>query len=115
MLLGLVAVTLVLWLEPLRSHRLDAAPTGARAAVEDGRLHPEFLRVAVDGCVAIANLDAAGYEIAHADPPGRLEGDAVGRFCFPEPGVHRLPIDGRPFHGGFVIVDPQAGASGEDA
>jgi hypothetical protein len=113
-LLGALTLVLVMWLAPTRPHRLPATPAGAAAAIEDGRLHPEFVRVDTGGAVTLANLDDRSYEIAHADDPDRIEAGSSRRFVFSEPGVHRLPIDGRPFRGGFVIVDDTDAAHGQE-
>jgi hypothetical protein len=81
---ALVAV-LALWQHPW------SAGTTAKAAtsVVGGRFSPAWLRVPVGGCVDIG--DGAGGQ----------------HRCFDEAGVHRIRLDGRPYSGGFVIVDPE--------
>lgn len=76
---GLVAV-LAVW------HRPFSAGSGEAATSFVGsRFSPAWVRVPVGGCAAI-----------NGEPR-----------CFEEEGVHRLKVDGRPYSGGFVIVDPE--------
>ena len=82
-LAGLVAV-LALWHQPLAPGRSDAATTVVR-----GHFSPAWVRVPVGGCIDIED----GADIQHR--------------CFDQAGVHRLQVDGRPYSGGFVIVDPE--------
>jgi len=108
-LLGGIGALLFVWHQPLDSHRLDDTPAGAEAAVMDGRLNPEYLRLAEGGCATVANLDDVAYEVDEADGSPTLAARDLVEACFADArsGVHRLRIDDRPFHGGFVIVDPQ--------
>jgi hypothetical protein len=93
----LLLAVLVVW------HRPFAVPdSGARARVVDGRLRPEWLRVAPGGCAAIHNDDPVAYAVrGTALPPG-----ATTTVCFPDEGVHRIKLTGEPYSGGFAIVDP---------
>jgi len=80
---GLVAV-LAVWHQPLSPGRAAAA-----TSLVGGRFSPAWLRVPVGGCIDIA--EGAGSE----------------HRCFEEAGVHRIRLDGRPYSGGFVIVDSE--------
>lgn len=82
--LGAVLGALLLWHQPFA-----ASGAGATAAVVDGRFSPQWLRVPVGGCAVIRR------------PDGPAE-----RRCFAKGGIHRVRLDGRPYSGGFVIVDP---------
>ena len=81
---ALVAV-LALWHHPWSGSNAGVAATSVVA----GRFSPAWVRVPVGGCIDIA--DGAGGQ----------------RRCFEVAGVHRLKLDGRPYSGGFVIVDPE--------
>lgn len=94
------------WLQPLRTHDADDLPARAAVAIERGRLHPEFLRVGPGGCATVANLDSVRYQTGEALGAPWIEPGELQSVCFERRGVHRLPVDGEPFHGGFVIVDP---------
>jgi hypothetical protein len=82
-LAGLVAV-LALWHQPLAPGRPEAAMSVVR-----GRFSPAWVRVPVGGCIDIED----GSDVEHR--------------CFERAGVQRILIDGRPYSGGFVIVDPE--------
>jgi hypothetical protein len=111
-----LALGLLLWHQPFRGPAaLPPAPPapplapGPAAAVRQGRLVPEWLRVAPGGCATIVNQDAEAYTLS--GPPGapagapRLGPGAVTRVCFDTPGVHRLRTSDLPYSGGFAIVD----------
>lgn len=83
----------------------DAAP-GPSAVLIDGRLHPEWLRVAPGGCVAIRNDDRTRQTLARGPA---LEPGELSKVCFRQIGIERVRLAGEvPYSGGFVIVDPQA-------
>jgi hypothetical protein len=102
LVLALVAV-LAVWHRPF--HVPDA---GARATVTDGRLRPEWLRVAPGGCATVRNADAVPYAIPVADGAPSVGPGETARVCFSKPGVHRLRLTDEPYSGGFVIVDETA-------
>ena len=81
---ALVAV-LAVWHQPWSAGGSDAAATSVVA----GRFSPAWVRVPVDGCIDIAG------------------GSGTQHRCFDRAGVHRIRLDGRPYSGGFVIVDPE--------
>jgi len=105
----LVVVGLVQWQAPWRSGLSTegaAAADGPSAVVVDGVFHPEWLRVAVNGCVTLVNRDPQAWSIGLGDDTVTLAPGATS-MCFPDAGVHRVRTSERPYAGGFVIVDPQ--------
>lgn len=110
-LIGAAALLLVVWLRPTDSHRVEAAGS-ADVVIEDGSMHPEFVRVGEGGCRTFVNVDEDPYEMPEADEAGPLDAGGTQSFCFTDPGVHRVRVDGEPFHGGFVIVDPSMATDG---
>lgn len=108
-LTGVLAVLLV-W------HRPWAIPSSVAAAeslrpqpadiVAAGVFVPEWVRVPAGGCVLLVNHDATPYTLG--SPPGArpLAAHAEGRYCFGGLGVKRVQLNGVPYSGGFVIVDP---------
>jgi hypothetical protein len=84
--LAALVVFLAVWHQPF-SGGGDRAAT----AVEQGRFHPEWIRVPVGGCVTLRFEDGRPEE----------------QRCYPAKGVHRVRLDTRPYSGGFVIVDEE--------
>lgn len=108
--LAAVVAGLALWHLPLsRSAELRAgvavAP-GPSAAVRDGRLVPEWLRVGVRDCATVRNDDSTPYVLTGAGGSTELPVGRPVRVCFADTGVHRIRTSARPYSGGFVIVDP---------
>jgi hypothetical protein len=105
-----VAVVLLLWQRPWTepasvavAEKLTPQPA---TVVEDGGFAPEWVRLPADGCVTLVNHDATSYTLGSL--PGRqtLKAHAEGRYCFGGTGVKRVQLNGVPYSGGFVIVDP---------
>ena len=84
----------------------DAPPASPRIA--DGRLAPQWLRLPVGGCISIGNRDGMTHQLSGASP-GILPPSGA-RECFARAGVIRVLVDGAPFSGGYVIVDPELGS-----
>lgn len=107
-LLVLMGMVLVVWLRPGSSSAEDergrAVAPGASAVVVKGRLHPEWTRVPVGGCVVVENSDDRAYELPGDD--GTLPARGRGRVCPEGEGAHRVRLHGAYFSGGFVLVDP---------
>ena len=100
LLMGTVAL-LAVWLGPWRT-------SSAAAHVSNGRLSPQWLRVAPGGCVSIRNLDRVAYQVTKASPPARLEPQQTSAVCFAGAGAKRVRIGTGAWSGGFVLVDPEA-------
>ena len=107
----LAASTLVLlvWLEPWSTSpardeagRLAAATGTPTAVVEGDRFVPEWLRVGRGGCVEVVNRSP---EVLRSDDRDGIPPGQTGRWCFDEPGAHRVRLGSRPYSGGFVYVD----------
>jgi hypothetical protein len=78
LLVGMVAV-LALWLRPW-----TAGPP--KPTIVGGRFHPEWTRIAPGDCAVYDDR----------------------RFCPVGTGAHRIKLAGKPYSGGFVLVDPEA-------
>lgn len=109
-----VLVSLALWHRPLvpddAIDRGRSVADGPSAIVEGRRLEPAWLRVADGECAVVRNVDdrtvtlgANGEVVAEIEPGERSEvcGGA-------ERAIDRLQVDGRPFSGGWLIVDPDS-------
>ena len=101
---------LLAWLRPWTVPALSAVAAAAGPApatvVVGGRFHPEWLRVADGGCVSIRDGDTAAYSLSKVSGRPVLEPGRVTRVCVRGPGVHRVKTSGRPWSGGFILVDP---------
>lgn len=113
-LLG-VLVALVVWQRPFVTpapvRAGEQVAPGPSAIVANGRFSPQWLRVPPDGCVSLRNDDVVTYALSGAgtSPVPRLEPGRTARVCFAGPGVLRVRTSGRPYSGGFVIVDRAEG------
>lgn len=75
---------------------------GEPVAVVDGsKFEPEWLRVAPGGCATVVNPSAESADTTLGVVPA---GGSV-RWCLDDPVVHRVKIEGRPWSGGFILVD----------
>lgn len=80
-------------------------PAGTPTAeIVDQRLHPQWLRVPVNGCAVLVNLDDEDYRVMIAGEPVVVTA-GENEVCFPDAGVLRLRTTDEPYAGGFVIVD----------
>ena len=72
--------------------------------ISGGKFVPEWVRVAQGGCVQLKSEDRSAYDIT---VPARAHVVAEGTLsvCFRDPGIKRVQLNGRPYSGGFVIVD----------
>ncbi len=104
-----VALALVGWQQPFapddRVRRGEEVAAGPSAVVVDGRFYPQWLRIPVEGCVVLRNTDPVEHRVGASARP--LPASSTDRWCFPDAGVRRLKVDGRPFSGGYVIIDDQ--------
>jgi len=104
-----VALVLLLWQQPWSTpsgvSRAEAIRPQPASLVESGRFVPEWVRVAAGGCLVLVNHDGISHRLTGVDAPP-LAASATGRYCFAAPGVQRIQLDGVPYSGGFVIVDP---------
>jgi hypothetical protein len=109
-----LVVGLALWQRPLLPDdavsRGRAVADGPSAVIEGGRFEPAWLRVAPRECAvvrndddAVAPLGANGVVVAAIEPGARVE-----RCGGAKRNVERLQVDGRPFSGGWLLVDPEA-------
>jgi hypothetical protein len=111
---GAVAAILLVWHQPWSIPASVGAAESLRpqpaSLVEAGKFVPEWVRVPAGGCVLLANHDTATYTLRGVGDNGgvaaTLAASSQGRFCFRDAGVKRVQLNGVPYSGGFVIVDP---------
>lgn len=94
------------WVEPSFSIATAAIAMQPAAVVVDGRFHPEWLRVADGGCVALRDQDSVPYRLGSVSGSPRLVPGSTVRVCARGPRVHRVKTSGKPWSGGFILVDP---------
>jgi len=97
-----LVVVLAIWLQPQL-----AAPVTAETDVRNGRFMRQYLRVPVDGCVRMHNLDERSYVVSAAKGSPELAAGATADLCFGGIGVARVKLSDGQYSGGFVIVDPE--------
>lgn len=85
------------WTNVSASTRSDSS-----IVIAQGRFDPQIVRVGTGDCLTVSNTDSVVAVVAGSPIPP-LEKRAV---CFEESGVDRVRLNGAPFSGGFVIVDP---------
>ena len=111
---AVLVVGLALWHRPLFPNdavsRGNAVADGPSAIVEDGRLEPTWLRVPRGACATVKNGQRDRVELgAHGDVIATLERGASTELCGDDHRhVQRVQVDGMPFSGGWIIVDPDA-------
>jgi hypothetical protein len=111
---GAVAAILLVWHQPWSMPASLGAAESLRpqpaSFVESGKFVPEWVRVPAGGCLLLANHDASSYTLSGvtgvAGGAPRLQASSQGRVCFRDSGVKRVQLNGVPYSGGFVIVDP---------
>lgn len=107
-------VALALWHRPLLPDdaidRGRAVADGPSAIVDGRRLQPAWLRVAEGECAVVRNDGSRTVELgAHGDVDARIAPGGLTEVCGgSQRTVDRLQVDGRPFSGGWLIVDPEA-------
>ncbi|MGI8608056.1 MAG: hypothetical protein ACR2MY_02325 [Candidatus Dormibacteria bacterium] len=109
---GLAATALVLivanhpW--TLASYLAPASALTPRPAsvVHDGVFQPDWMRVPVGGCVLLDNRDAHPYRLNAPPQAPTLAAGSQQRYCFHKVGVSRVVLNGVPYSGGWVLVDP---------
>lgn len=107
----LIAVVLILvalgqpWLSSPGIAEVAALPAPA-VVVHDGRFEPEWTRLGVGDCLTVVNRDAVDYRLSYPMGASDLTSAASARYCFTEAGIKRVQLNGAPYSGGFVIVDP---------
>jgi hypothetical protein len=104
---ALLVLALAGWHRPFSVPELvregrDVAP-GPSAVISSQRLFPQWLRVGPGNCARILNLDDRSYTISGTS----IDAGGRGRVCFTGRVVQRILIEGEPYSGGFVIIDPQ--------
>jgi hypothetical protein len=105
-----VVLVLLLWHEPWSvPQQLDEARAAHRASgvatvvVVVDRFQPEWLRVDRGGCIQLISRSDRSFSEVEGDLPA----GATSRWCFDDPGVHRVRLGERPYSGGFVLVDEE--------
>lgn len=108
-----LVVALALWQRPLLPNdaiaRGRAVAAGPSAVIEDRRFEPTWLRVAPGECATVENRDDAPATLgAHGDVLATLAPGARTEVCAEHEGrrVQRVQVGGRPFSGGWLLVDP---------
>ena len=112
--LSTLVVALALWQRPLIPNddlnRGRSVADGPSAIVEGRRLHPAWLRVAPGECAVVRNDDDVQVALgAHSNVVAELEPGERTEVCGDdERTTERLQVDGHPFSGGWLIVDPDS-------
>ena len=111
---GVLVVILAVWQRPLLpndavSRGRTEAP-GPSAVIEDGRFEPAWLRVAPRSCAVVRNGDDVAATLgAHGDVVAEMQPGERAEVCGGSGReVERLKVGGRPFSGGWLLVDPDA-------
>lgn len=105
--LSVLVLGLVLWHRPwwvpadLVTAR-DLAADGPAVLVVGDRFVPEWVAVAPEECVRVVSRSDESF----STPFGDLAADGEATWCFPDRGVHRVPLGSRAYSGGFVSVNP---------
>ncbi len=94
------------WVVPSGLSDAEAVRPQPASLVEAGKFVPEWARIPQGGCLLLVNRDGAGYTVSGVAGGGRLAARSQARYCFDAAGVKRVQLDGVPYSGGFVIVDP---------
>jgi hypothetical protein len=107
---GAVLVALLVlqrpWVVPDGLGQAESLPVQPASLVENGAFVPEWVRVPLDGCLVLDNRDNNSYRLGAPNGARPLAAHAEGRYCFAGAGVKRVQLNGVPYSGGFVIVDP---------
>lgn len=98
-------VVLALWLQPWQSHRPDFLASSDQAAIVNETMHPEFVRIAPRDCFSLFNADDVAYLLDQPSNRPMIDSNTSAPVCFDVTSVVRLRVTGRPFDGGFVIID----------
>ena len=105
-LLGYLLAWLRPWTVPVLSAEAATIGPAPATVVAGGKFHPEWLRVADGGCVSVRDDDTSAYSLTSVSGHPELAPGRVTRVCLRGAGVHRVKTSGRPWSGGFVLVDP---------
>src|SRR5690606_11194407 len=104
---GLAAAAIVVWQHPWRdtdtralAHRLSDEAGRAVVVVTGDAFVPEWSRVTDGSCLLVEHRGTERFETRF----GTLEPGERGELCFPDEGVFRVHLGGRPYSGGFVDV-----------
>lgn len=105
--LGGVIAALVLWQQPWIPSEAPPDDNGRPVAAVAGlRFVPEWLRVPVGGCLVLDNRDDIAYTPSAPAGAALLAPTSRRTYCFPSAGIKRVQLNGAPYSGGFVLVDP---------
>lgn len=111
-----VAASIVVWQHPWSPAPAvqagEAVAPGASGVIRGGHLSPHWLRVASGRCAVVRNDDDKPVSLRSKQVAAlpTIPPDGTGRAC----GGHvrvaaRVRVDGRPWSGGFLLVDPEEG------
>ena len=107
-------VVLLLWHRPFLPNdavvRGRSVADGPSTVIVNGRFEPAWLRVAPGGCAVVRNDDDSTAKLgAHGDVVAEIEPGGRTEICGGDNReVQRLQVGGKPFSGGWLLVDPDA-------
>jgi hypothetical protein len=112
--LAVLLVGLAIWHRPLLPNdavaRGRAVAEGPSAVIEDRRFEPTWLRVGPGRCATVENGDDEVVELGvHGDVVASVSPGERTELCGDDHRhVQRVQVDGKPFSGGWLLVDPDA-------
>ena len=83
--------------------RGTAVADGPSAIILGGSFVPAWLRVPVGGCARLENGDTTPVTLSTG---ATIEPGATMTVCGARPGAMRVRVNGVPFAGGWLLVDP---------
>jgi hypothetical protein len=109
--MAIAAVGLILLLTQQPWAALGAQPgtigvSAGSVAIVKGQFAPYWTRVRAGQCITFLNRDRADYKITYPGPIRQIPANSVQTFCLQGVGVKLIHLNGKPYSGGFVILDP---------
>jgi hypothetical protein len=105
--IGGVLVGILLWQQPWVAPEAPPDDNGRPVATVSGlRFVPEWVRLPVGGCLVLDNHDDIVYTPSAPPAAEALLPNGRATYCFPTSGIKRVQLNGVPYSGGFVLVDP---------
>ena len=105
--IAVIAIVIAVLTRPLLPDadwdRGTAVADGPSAIILGGSFVPAWLRVPVGGCATVANGDPVVVTLSTG---ATIESGARASVCGSRPGTTRVRVNGVPFAGGWILVDP---------